>query len=245
MAFSFTPGQIAPQGNQATAAPSTGVPGAALAPVSGPPSTSPFLILRERGQPLSIMACVQIVLFALAVVSVIVSVVLYSYSIYLSSSVEQKKKEIGTKESTFKNYPFEEMRQLTNRFQTIDMLLKAYISPRAPLKLLENVVENEAYFNDFSLNHPPSGYVVDFTVITNNYETLIQQLEALNLKQYTKVAPKPKPNNLQDSTAYIKVKISTPILVQGMLADKIDFLDAATTATTTKTDAPQADSNKP
>ncbi len=226
MAFSFTPGQIAPQGSQ----PSTGPVGinasSIVAPVTGPPSNSPFLFIRERGQPLSMMACVQIVLVALASLAIVVSIILFAYSLYLQASIDKKRTELGTREVLFKKYPFEEMRSLSIRLSSLDSLLKGYISPRSPLKFLENVVENKVVIDDFSLSQPISGtgYAIDFTVITDSYATLIQQLGALNLKEFAKVAPKPKQGSLTDSTTFIKLKVTTPILVQGSLPDEIVFL---------------------
>ncbi len=233
MAFSFTPGQITPQGGQAQAAPGTVTPGTSLAP-TGPPSDSPFLFIRERDQPLSVMACVQIVLAAAALSMVIVSIVLFVYSFYLTSSITSKKTELDSMESLAKDYPFAEMRELSSRLSGLDTLLKSYVSSRSPLKFLENVVENQVVFNDFTLTQSLAGaYSINFTVITNNYKTLIQQLESLNLKEYSKVAPSPKSNGLLDSSALIKIKVTTPIFVQGILPDELIFINQDSKASST------------
>lgn len=237
MAFSFSPGQIAPQGSQAAVAPGTVAPGTAISPVQGEPSTSPLLILRERseGKPISIMACVQLILTVIAILSVITSAILYSYMVYLSSNIEKQKTLIGEKDAQFKTYPIDEMQVLSVRFALLDTALKSYISPRSPLKFLEDVVENQVYFDDFSLTQTVNGagYVVEFSVITNNYRALIQQLESLNLKEYSKVAPKPLANNLSDAGNAVKIKVSTPIFVQGVLPDEIVFLDPMASSTST------------
>ncbi len=244
MAFSFTPGQITPQGSQATAPQGT-IPGASLSPAVGPPSDSPFLFIRERGQPLSIMACVQIVLTALAVLSVLTCVILYSYSLYLNVSIKDKKTQLEASEALIKKYPFTEMLNLSLRTTALNDLLKAYISPRSPLKFLEDVVENQVVFNDFALTLTPAGYIINFTVITSNYKSLIQQLEALNLKEYSKVAPKLKSDGLVDGVAQIKIKVTTPVVVQGILPNELVFLNQDVTtavtssATSTGSSTPQ------
>ena len=245
MAFSFTPGQIAPQGGQVAPAPGTGAPGMSLAPTAGPPSNSPFLILRERGQPLSLLACVQVVLLTVTIVSVALTVILYSYTIYLTSSIDKKKTTIAEKETSFKVYPFEDMKQLSLRLQTLDTLLKGYVSPRSPFVFLEDVVENEVYFNDFSLTRHPSGYIVDFTVLTKNYVPLIQQLESLNFKQYTKIVPKLSASGFQDSSTLIKIKVTTPIVVQGTLPKNLNFIEKEPSTTTGTTVESQVKETKP
>lgn len=225
MAFSFSPGQIAPQGSQAGTAPGTGVPGA-VPPISGPPSDSPFLFIRERGQDMSIAACIQIIAIVTAILMTITIVIMFSYSIYLKSSIESKKTKLGESEAQFKSYPFDDMRVLSNRLNALGSLLKLYISPRSPLKFLENVVENNVVFNNFALSQSPAntGYIITFTVVTNNYKSIIQQLQALNLKEYNKVTPAPKTDGFRDSDVELKINVSTPIFVQGVLPDELLFL---------------------
>jgi hypothetical protein len=235
MAFSFTPGQIAPQGSQAIVPPGTVAPGAVVAPVVGPPSDSPFIFIREKGQPISIMACVQIVLIVVAILSILICGTMYSYSVYLHAQIDSKRKEIDAKDAGFPTYPYDDMLLLSTRMATLNMLLKNYISPISPLKFLENVVENQVAFNNFVLNKDLSGaFKITFMAETTNYKALIQQLAALNLTEYQRIIPAPKSNGVTESGNLIKISVTTPVLVQGKLPDDIVFIeDQATTSETT------------
>lgn len=226
MAFSFSPGQIAPQGSQAAAAPGTVAPGAVASPVAGPPSDSPFLFIRERGKDLSIATCVQIVAIVTALLMTVTTAVMLSYSVYLKSSIDSKKAELETKEAQFKSYPFDDMRTLSTRLSALSALLKLYISPRSPLKFLENVVENNVVFNNFALEQSltGTGYVIKFAIITNNYKSIIQQLQSLNLREYNKITPTPVADGFKDTDVEVQINVSTPIFVQGLLPDELIFL---------------------
>jgi hypothetical protein len=236
MAFSFTPGQITPQGSQSLTPPGAVTPGALSSPVSGPPSDSPFLFIRERGQQLSVMACVQIVLVVVSILSVIICATLYSYSIYLQAQIDTKKADLASKEVSLPTYQYDEMRRLSIRMAALDKLLQNYISPRSPLKFLENVVENQVVFDKFQLSRDKKGsYSVVFTVVTTNYKALIQQLKALNLAEYSKVAPTPKLSDLNDSISVIKIQVTTPIFVQGKLPDEVVFFTDQSVSESTST----------
>ncbi len=249
MAFSFSPGQIAPEGSQA-AAPGTVAPGATAVPVSGPPSDSPFLFIRERGQPLSVMASVQIVLVVVAILSVVICGIMYAYSVYLGYQITSNQEEIQTRDAEFKEYPFDDMRRLSLRMATLDKLLQSYMSPRSPLKFLENVVENQVVFDSFMLSADFTGaYTARFKAKTNDYKTLIQQLAALDLQEYKKVAPSQKLSGLLASKAVIEIEVATPIFVQGKLPDEIVFFTeqskSTPNASPTQATSSVLDSSKP
>lgn len=243
MAFSFSPGQIAPQGSQALTPPGTVAPGTAIAPVAGPPSDSPLLFIKERGGPLSIMACIQIVLIVVTVLSILICGTLYAYSVYLTSQINTKKEELLTKDTGFPEYQYDTMIRLSKRMSNLDKLLQSYISPRSPLKFLENVVENRVVFDNFDLSREKggSGYTIGFTTVTNDYKSLIQQLGALNLSEYSKVISSPKIGGLDNLTDVdIKVQVVTPVFVQGKLPDEIVFLPDDKKTTNASSGPPQA-----
>ena len=236
MAFSFNPGQIAPPNGQASASPplsGIGIPGAPSPVLSSNPA-SPFLFMHDRDKPMTNMAYAQIIMMVVCAMSIIVAAVLFSYNLYLTSAIKDKKALLDQKEAEFPDYKFAEIARLSNRMAAISTLLKNYISPRSPLKFLENVVENKVVFNDFSLTQSSNalGYTIDFTVITGSYSALIQQLAALNLKEYNKVAPQPKSSSFVDSNTLVKIKVSTPVFVQGVLPDEIVFIDPSATINT-------------
>ncbi len=238
MAFSFSPGQIAPQGSQAITPPGTVAPGTAPAQTVGPPSESPILFIRERGGPISVMASIQIVLIVVATLSVVICGTLYGYSVYLTSQIEAKKAELEARDATFPDYPYDKMVRLSKRMALLNKLLQDYISPRSPLKFLENVVENRVYFDNYTLSRDRLGaYTINFTAITTDYIALIQQLGALKLTEYSKVVPNPKVTGLESigGNVEIKVQVTTPVLVQGKLPDEIVFLadDSKSTASST------------
>lgn len=229
MAFSFSPGQIAPQGSQAAVAPGTVTPGGA-AQVTGTPSDSPILFIKDRveGRPISVMASVQIVLIVVTILSIIICGTLYAYSVYLESQIASKKADLVSQDASLPDYPYAAMLRLSKRAAVLDKLLQNYISGRSPLKFLENVVENQVYFSSFKLSREMVGgaYSVTFTANTTNYKTLIQQLDALNLTNYSKVAPSPKLGGVSDAVAgnaIIKVTVTTPVFVQGKLPDDVVF----------------------
>jgi hypothetical protein len=200
---------------------------------TAPDSPILFLAQRESGN-VSVNAYLQMLLILVALVSVIFAVVLFVYGMYLTSQIDNKKERLALEESTFKDYPFDTMKTLSERVNLVDLLLRDYVSIRSPLKLLEDVVENGVYFDNFSLSkEKKGGYTSSFTVITADYQSLIQQLEALKLTQYTKIAPQPKADKfVQDKKQNLTVKVTTPVMVQGVLPDEVVFLPSSETKTT-------------
>lgn len=188
---------------------------------------TPFLFLQQRGSgSISVNAYIQMLLILISILAVVASTILFAYGMYLSSSIESKKEMLAAEEGTFVSYSFEEMKKTSDRIKILDQLLKEYVSIRSPLKLLEDVVENEAYFDNFSLTREKKGgYIASFNVITTNYQSLIQQMEALKLAQYLKMVPQPKADKLlRDEKQNLVIKITTPVMVQGVLPDEIVFL---------------------
>ena len=236
MAFSFNPGQPAQGGapNQG-AAPLSGIQPAGTPPADALPSVpdSPFLFMRYRDQPMTVNAYLQILLIIVSIFAVAFSIIVFIYSMYLSASINSKREALATRDATFKEYPIDDMKRLSTRFNVLGQILKDYVSVRSPLKLLEDVVEKQAVFNDFKLNKnlANSGYTMSFTVLTSDYRTLIQQLQALNLAQYSKIVPDQKLGTLSDSTNILKVIVTAPVFVQGILADELVFLPPAATGT--------------
>jgi hypothetical protein len=183
------------------------------------------------------MAFVQIILILVSILSVVIAVTLFAYSSYLTSSINSKQQELLTKDASFKEYPIEDMQRLSLRFSILGDLLKNYVSTRSPLKLLEDVVEKQVVFQKFNLVKDSStgGYLMSFYIATNNYRTIIQQLGALNLAQYSKVVPNPKIGALNGnssgsgSAADLTISVTTPVFVQGILPDEIVFINTAST----------------
>jgi hypothetical protein len=237
MSFSFNQGQSEQSGSFAQgavpSAPVAAVPGAVPGASPSIPD-SPFLFIQQREQTVSIGAYIQIILLVITILSVVVSVAIFGYSMYLASNIDAKKAEIAQRDASFKEYPFEDMKRLSNRFAALDKILKEYVSARSPLKLLEDVVEKQVYFDNFALgrNTGGSGFTMNFVVITTNYRALIQQLEALNLSQYSKVLPQPKVGELADNNNnLLRVQISAPVFVQGVLSDDVVFVPPVATST--------------
>lgn len=245
MAFSFNPGQPA----QAPAAPISSAPasGGMSAPQGGmtpPPSAtpdtslavpdSPFLFMQQRGQEMSIMAYVQIGLILATILSIMVAVTLFAYSTYLTASIKSKQEELLARDASFREYPIEEMQRLSLRFSVLGELLKNYVSTRSPLKLLEDVVEKQVVFQKYNLSRSVGsnvGYTMNFSIVTNNYRALIQQLAALNLSQYSKIVPNPKIGTVvsgnQNVGSTLIISVTTPVFVQGVLPDEIVFINTA------------------
>jgi hypothetical protein len=256
MAFSFNPGQstqagVPIQSPPPTSAPAPGssAPGTIGAPqqinnqapvkTAGGPSVpdSPFLFIsqRGRGQDLSIGAYIQIVLIVLAILSVLASVILFTYSMYLTNSIESKKAELIVMDASFKEYPLDEMKKISDRFATLSDILREYVSVRSPLKVLEDVVENQVVVSGFILGKNIEGkFVMDFTIVTSNYKVLIQQLDALNLSQYTKVVPQAKVGGITDNQQTIKVAITAPVFVQGLLSEEVEAQLLLTVSSTSR-----------
>jgi hypothetical protein len=240
MAFSFNPAQTPQAGGVPTASPFASAPMPGAAP-SGIPSIpdSPFLIMQNRDQPATVNAYLQLVLLLIAVLTFIVSLILFGYGMYLSSSVASKKETITQKESSFKEYPLDEMRKFSTRSAGLNGFLKGYLSARSAFKLLEDAVEKKVYFSQFSLiKDAKSGmYSITLTAITDSYPVLVQQLSALNLSQYAKIVPKTRIDKVtqKDDSSKLKVKVSAPILAQGMLSEDLVFLPSGETSKTAAT----------
>lgn len=242
MPFSFNPGQTtAPLQAGAQGIP---VPGAAPGAPSALPTVpdSPFLFIQQRGREMTINAYLQIVILLIATLSIVAALVLAVYGFYLSRSIESKKTELAAKEATFKEYPLAEMKRLSDRATGLDVLLKSYVSIRSPLKLLEDVVEKQVLFSDFKLTREKAGgYIATFTAVTKDYQSLIQQLEALQLTQYSKIAPTTKLDKFtEEKDLTLRVKITTPIFVQGVLPDDIVFVQPGGAAPVTTPVVPVA-----
>lgn len=236
MPFSFNPETQAPL-------PGQGFTNASGVPVTAPQATntaavpsvpdSPFLFMRQRGQDMTVNSYLQIILVAVAVLSIVASAVLFSYSMYLTASIASKKAELLAKDATFKEYPIEDMKRLSHRFSILGVILKEYLSIRSPLKFLEDVVENQAIFENFDLskNKSTPGYTMAFVVVTSNYRVLLQQLEALNLAQYSKIIPQKKIGTITDSISSIKIQVSAPVFASGVLSDEIVFIPGINAST--------------
>ena len=223
MAFSFTPAQVAASG--------MAVQGGAV-PTLTPQETSPYpdspvLYLQQIGKEKSIMAYIQLFLIVLSVVSMLASGMLFAYTKYLASSIESKQIEIANADAQFKDYPFQEMQRFSDRLGALSKILDSYVSSRSPLRFLENVVEKNVLFTNFTLLKKNDGYAINLTAITGNYRFLIQQLEALNLTQYQSVVPKPELTNLKDLAGSVEVKVTSPVFVQGKLPDEIVFVESS------------------
>lgn len=111
------------------------------------------------------------------------------------------------------------------------------MSISSPLNFLEDVVEKQVYFDEFSVSRTKGtvNYVMNFSVVTTDYKFLIQQLESLNLAKYSKVAPKTTKGQLVDGGQEIKIKIMAPINAQGLLADDVVFVsDRSQSASSSK-----------
>lgn len=229
MPFSFNP--TVASGNQDTPSPQGGfAPSESSSPLADAPSVgnTPFLFFDQRAQEKSTLAYVQIVAGVLFILSIIASITLFGYSLYLKKSIEDKRLVIENSESDFKEYPYDEMRNSYKQLVTMDVLLKEYASARTPLLLLEKVVENEVLISNFNLTRDKSGkYNMQLTAVTTNYKVLVQQLEALKLASFAKVAPTQTVGRIEESkqnkNGQIKVQILVPLNIQGVLADTVIF----------------------
>lgn len=232
MAFSFNPTQSTGQVQGAATAPTA--PQTGMQPISSavtPTSTlavpdSPFYFIQQRGREKTVGAYVQLVLSVISFLTILSSITLFTYSFYLNMNIEKNKKSVLEQDITFKEYPFDAMKRLSLRFSVLGQMMKDYVSVRSPLRFLEDVVEKQVVFNDFSLMKAQtgSGYTISFVATTGNYRSLIQQLESLHLTQYKKITPDPKLDSFTDDTTALKIKVSTPVFVQGVLPDEIVFI---------------------
>ncbi len=238
MPFSFNP--TAQSGNQpetggAPLAPTGNFSSAPIAPLSDAPTVpdTPFLFIQQRGGDKTVQAYLQVLLMTVFILAVISSITLFAYSMYLKKSIESKKLLVEESEASFKTYPYEEMKKTYNNMTILNTLLKEYASARTPLMLLEKVVENEVLFSSFSLTRDTTGrgatgkYTMRLTAVTSNYKALIQQLEALKLASYTKVAPSQKiskiEEDMQNRNGQIEFEIVAPLNIQGIHPDSIIF----------------------
>lgn len=244
MAFSFNPNQNNPQGEgQAggasfSAVSSPSASGVTQTPLSDAPRApeSPVLFMNRReGEGLTVNAYLQMLFGLAAIISVIMASTLFVYGWYLESKIESTKNEIASREASFKDYPFEEMKNTITRAQTLDGFLKNYVSIRSPLKFLEDVVEEKVYFNQFDFSKDKKlGYVANFTAVTNDYQSLVQQLESLQLTQYKKIVTDPKLGKLTDEkNKGLRVRVTTPVFVQGKTAEEVVFVSSEQKTTDT------------
>ncbi len=231
MPFSFNPGQTTTAGTAGwQAAPEAVASNVQQTPVQ----KSPILFIQQIGQEKTVNSYLQLLLILINILFIAAAVILFIYNFYLGSSVQSKKDELASKEVMFKDYPITEMKAVSSKATLLNQLLQGYVSVRSPLKFLENVVENQVVFDKFILSKGPSGgYIARFSAITSDYPSLIQQLGALNLTEYSKVAPTPKLDRFseeKDNTLLV-VDITTPVFVQGVLPDDVVFIPASSSTT--------------
>lgn len=202
-----------------------------------PVGNSPFLFVQYAGQQMPIAAYVQAVLLLVAILSVFVSIVLFAYSSYLTVSIKNKREQLAQQDASLPKFDANEMSRFYLRMTNLDKLIKNYISVRSPLKFLEDVVEKDVVFNNFNLSRKDSTYVMSFSVITTNYKALYQQLEALNLSQYSKIVPGQKKGKVSDSYVggKIAVSVTVPISASGILPEDIIFMPQQVNSSTTQT----------
>lgn len=201
---------------------------------------SPFLYIQQRGggQEVSPNAYIQLVLTLVAVISVIMSLTMFVYGYYLSWNIDKHKKELASRDAEFKVYPYDEMKRYSLRVKNLDFLMKEYLPVESPLLIMEKVIERNAVLDEFSLKQDniDGKYLANFTVSTNNYRSLIQQLASFNLKEYGKYAPNPKANGLIQDDTSVKVKILTPIMgMQGLLKNQINLEESLSIANNIQT----------
>lgn len=233
MPFSFNP--TAQSGNQPETggvplAPTGNFSSAPIAPLSDAPTVpdTPFLFIQQRGGDKSTLAYIQIIAATLAVLSVISTITLFAYSFYLQKSIDSKRTLVEESEVGLKEYPYDDMSKVYRQKVTLESLLKDYASARTPLLLLEKVVENEVVFDNFILSREKSGkYNMQLTAYTSNYKVLIQQLDALKLGSFAKVATQQKISKIEDSkqtkSGQIEVQIIIPLNIQGTLSESVIF----------------------
>ena len=228
MPFSFNPGQItqAPGTIGVPAAPGAGLQPAGTSTIKSYPE-SPFLFLHDRVKPMEIMAYVQLLLILIAALMIFSGVVFFSYSKYLTYTITDTRAKIDAAETTFKDYPFSDMQRLSTRLSSVNTVLSTYVSALSPLKILENVVEDQIYFDKFSfgMDAQGSGNSMSFEVNTNNYKPLIQQLASLNLTRYQKVIQKVQTGKVLDGGTALRMQVTVPVVVQGKLPSEINFLE--------------------
>ncbi len=231
MAFSFNPTQT-PGSLPQSGGPQINIQSPGGSTQDAPPSIpdSPFLFMRNRDKEMTINAYLQLLLMLIAALSAVTAIVIFVYAQYLSMQADSKKAELTRREATFKSYPFDDMKSLSDRFIALDKILKGYISSRSPLNFLERVVEKQVFFNDFSFTNNEKGGMISFTIVTGSQKALIQQLDSLNLKKYSTVVPNPKMDSFSDTGTFFKAKVSAPVLVQGILSDEVLLiLDSSST----------------
>lgn len=247
MAFSFNPNQGGSQaGSTSGASFSVGQQSSGTGegvPLSDAPKApeSPVLFMNRReGEGLTVNAYLQMLFALAAVISVIASITLFVYGWYLENNIESKKETMAGFEAVTKDYPFEEMKTALLRASVLDSHLKNYVSIRSPLKFLENIVEEKVYFDEFSFSKDKKlGYIANFTAVTNDYQSLIQQLEALKLTEYKKIATDPKLGKLTDEkNKGLRVQVTTPVFVQGKTAEEVVFVTTDSRKTENTTTAP-------
>ncbi len=122
MPFSFNPTVQTGNPEGQAQMPSAGVPQSSSPDISlnDAPSVpdTPFLFLQQRGSGnISVNAYLQMLLLLISSVVVISAVTLFVYGMYLTSQINSKKELLAAEESTFKDYPFDDMKVLSNKQQ--------------------------------------------------------------------------------------------------------------------------------
>jgi hypothetical protein len=135
----------------------------------------------NKGQVFTFLCFLSVGVMAFA------TVVLYTYQASLKKTVDEKKAELATKDSSVGNLPIEKMKKLSRKLRSAGNLVNQRTSASTAFKILEETIEDKSLYLSVELHASPVGqYEMIFSGEAPSYKSVVQQTEAFKLKMYGK-----------------------------------------------------------
>lgn len=214
MPFSFKP-EVASQEPQTAQAVSS-------VPVSALPSMS----LMNRGSKTSL---IQVLLIIILTGCALIAGGMFGYSYYLSSQIDAKKEKLTQIDdgvgAVLSSDMLPEMRDLSSRIKIVNQLITQHPSVNVAFKIIEDSVENQVTYKNFSLNNAGGkGYTLSLSGVAPDYKTVVQQLETLKRKPYTAYISGVKVTNLSpDDVGRINFSLSMNVSISGLSPESLNL----------------------
>ena len=157
-------------------------------------------------------------------IATLISIGMFSYQMYLSAMVQNKKDDIASYEKKLTVLPLEDMRDLSNRLKFINQLVKDHPSVNVALRLVEDSVEDKVSYSSFDLAYDSGEKAHQITLLGTapDYKTLVQQVDALKQDPYTKYISEVVVKNVEpDAVGSVGFSLLMNVLIKGLLPEDL------------------------
>lgn len=167
---------------------------------------------------------VKLAVFGIFGATVGVAIILFVYQQYLTSQFNSKKSQLVADEAKLGALPLTDMRKLSNRMKAVNQLVKDHASVRVAFRIIEDSIENPVTYKNFDLHFSESTrlYQLNLGAVARDYHSIVQQIETLKDKDYTKYLPSVTLEGLHpDDTGLVAFNLKMPIVITGILPEEV------------------------